>query len=155
MCLAAIKENLIKVDAEHGIAYAKRFANRPMGCFNRKGYRVATLHYNGKRTQIKIHRLIWIAINGLIPEGYMIDHINGNKADNRISNLRLADALLNSQNRRSYRNENNPAARITKNIADAIRLLHQEVKSYRKVADRFGVSRSLVAQIVRGELWKC
>jgi len=34
-----------------------------------------------------------------------------------------------------------------------VRALHQKIKSYSRVASTYGVSRSLVAQIVRGELW--
>ncbi len=33
------------------------------------------------------HRHIWRQLKGEIPDGYEIDHINGNKHDNRIENL--------------------------------------------------------------------
>ena len=37
----------------------------------------------------RINRLVWIAFNGEIPEGYDVHHINGNKEDNRLENLQL------------------------------------------------------------------
>lgn len=43
------------------------------------------------------HRVIWKMVHGDEPP--MIDHINRNRADNRISNLRAADATVNSRNR--------------------------------------------------------
>ena len=46
-----------------------------------------------------LHRLIWMWHNGSIPDGFYIDHINGNKADSRIENLRLATKSQNMQNR--------------------------------------------------------
>jgi hypothetical protein len=37
----------------------------------------------------RVHRLIWEAFNGTIPDGYVVDHINGDKKDNRLENLQL------------------------------------------------------------------
>lgn len=45
------------------------------------------------------HRLAWLYVYGSMPQG-MIDHINGDRTDNRICNLREASAHLNQQNRR-------------------------------------------------------
>jgi hypothetical protein len=45
----------------------------------------------------KAHRLAWLYVYGSWPKG-LIDHINGNKADNRIDNLRDVFADGNSQN---------------------------------------------------------
>jgi hypothetical protein len=44
------------------------------------------------------HRLIWVMHYGEDPSG-MIDHIDHNRANNRISNLRAANYTINAQNR--------------------------------------------------------
>lgn len=44
------------------------------------------------------HRIIWEMVNGPIPAGAVIDHINGNAKDNRIENLRLATISQNGLN---------------------------------------------------------
>lgn len=36
-----------------------------------------------------LHRLMWTAFNGEIPNGYEIDHIDGNKLNNSLYNLEL------------------------------------------------------------------
>jgi hypothetical protein len=50
---------------------------------------------NGKNYHL--HRLAWMFVYGVNPVEH-IDHINGNPADNRIENLRLATRSLNMQN---------------------------------------------------------
>ena len=45
------------------------------------------------------HRVIWLLTTGAFPtQGLEIDHINGNKADNRIINLRCVTRTVNQRN---------------------------------------------------------
>ena len=59
------------------------------------GYRVIRVF--GRRYYA--HRLAWLYVYGKWPDN-QIDHINGNKDDNRITNLRNASSCQNNQNSR-------------------------------------------------------
>jgi hypothetical protein len=54
-----------------------------------------------ERKSYRLHSLIWIWHNGEIPNGFVIDHINQDKTDNRIENLRLATRRQNATNCKS------------------------------------------------------
>lgn len=58
-------------------------------------YRMKTCKVSGRHYA---HRVLWTTFNGPIPEGMQIDHINGDKQDNRLSNLRLVSNRENSMN---------------------------------------------------------
>lgn len=49
------------------------------------------------------HRLAWLFVYGCMPEN-SLDHIDGNKANNRIANLRLATQTENAQNQWARKN---------------------------------------------------
>lgn len=70
-----------------------RFIGREAGSINHHGYRRVNL---GK-TKLHAHQIIWLMIYGELPP-CEIDHINGERDDNRLDNLRIASQQQNQQN---------------------------------------------------------
>ena len=50
-------------------------------------YKEARLCREGKVRCHLVHRLVWEAFNGSIPEGYHVDHMDNNPSNNRLDNL--------------------------------------------------------------------
>lgn len=68
---------------------------RKYKCSKRKnGYCCVTVNYK----TFYVHRLVWEAFNGEIPDGYEIDHKNTVRTDNRLENLRLTTPKENRNN---------------------------------------------------------
>ena len=73
----------------------QRKDKKVVGSLNPKGY--VTTRLNGK--YVGVHRLIYCMVHGQMPD--VIDHLNHNPSDNRISNLRDVTHAENLRNRSS------------------------------------------------------
>lgn len=66
-------------------------------------------NYNLGRKHFLVHRVVWEAFNGPIPQGYDIDHIDGNPSNNSLNNLQAITHRENILKRNidySYRSKN-------------------------------------------------
>jgi hypothetical protein len=96
-------KKILSYDKESGEFYwatprPKIRVGQKAGYTGGKGYRYIEINAR----QYAAHRLAWAYVNGYWPKD-QIDHINRNKSDNRISNLREA---TNGQNRANSKTSN-------------------------------------------------
>ena len=76
-------------------------AGRPAGYIDAGGYRSMSV----KNKNYFAHRIIWLFVYGEFPSGE-IDHIDGDKLNNRLSNLRNVTHQTNVENVRAARSHN-------------------------------------------------
>ena len=65
---------------------------------HRDGYLVVHLRKDGKMYYKLVHRLVCETFIGEIPKGYEIDHIDTNRLNNNINNLRIVTRKENANN---------------------------------------------------------
>ena len=65
------------------------------------GYERISISINGKRKTLYSHRLAWFFTHGELPEE--IDHINHDRACNKIENLRACSLVENRRNKSSFK----------------------------------------------------
>lgn len=90
-------KSLVSYNPENGEfeRLVKRSHNAGCGSVNTHGYVVISL----LNKPYYAHRLAWLYCHGEMPKG-QIDHINGDRSDNRLENLRDASVEINQQNLR-------------------------------------------------------
>ena len=76
------------IDIEKGTIYSLKH-KRYIGSIDKDGYVQITPPKGYKHKGL--HRIIWVIVNGDIPEGYDVHHIDGNKLNNSIYNLELVE----------------------------------------------------------------
>lgn len=79
-----------------GRGIKKRKAHDVAGYLDKeKGY--FSVAFNGKA--VRVHRVV-LVLHGFSVTGKQVDHIDGNRQNNRFENLRLADAVANARNQK-------------------------------------------------------
>ena len=71
---------------------------KSIGRISNTGYMRIGICVNGKKKKCHSHRFIYECFNGLIPAGLVVDHINRDKLDNRVENLRVITQRENNLN---------------------------------------------------------
>lgn len=125
-----------------------------------KGYAQATLSYLGKKYYVGVHRLVALAFIPNLQNKPEINHIDGNKLNNCVSNL---EWVTESEN---VRHAFNTGLRKTcygnrKLTDDDIKFIKDTYKNRtsrfwgkKKIAEDLGISMSAIDFIIQGKTWK-
>jgi hypothetical protein len=135
------------------------------------GYHLVNLHKNGKGRRRRVHQLVMRAFVGEPRKGEEVCHGRKRSADGSccdwLSNLSYGTKKKNlgRDKRRDgtlLRHEKHPSAVLTNEQVAEIRKLYESTKdlpvgprrwSQERLAAKFGVTRSTVGLILRGETW--
>ncbi|EPH67001.1 HNH endonuclease domain protein [Enterococcus faecium 13.SD.W.09] len=118
---------------------------------NSWGYEIVNLKLKDVTKTKQIHRLVAESFLGWREPKWQVNHIDGNKLNNELSNLEWLTA---KQNRQHAVNNGLIASgkRLTEREKNAImHLVHVESMTYQSVASAFNISRRTVARIINLE----
>ncbi|WP_027949855.1 HNH endonuclease signature motif containing protein [Haliea salexigens] len=91
-----------------------KFKGMAAGGIGVNGYIYIGISVNGVPVTLSAHRVVYMISEGVEPQGE-IDHINGDRADNRWANLRVVDRLENNKNMAKYKNNSSGVMGVYRN----------------------------------------
>jgi hypothetical protein len=83
----------------------RRYGSEIKGCIQNRGYKYFQVQRDGKRINKLFHHLVAEQFIGERPDGLVIDHIDRNKLNNNVNNLRYISHAENLQNTDKYRSD--------------------------------------------------
>ena len=130
-----------------------------------RGYLKVSFYVNGKYKKFFIHRLVMIHFNPIDNmENLQVNHINGDKSDNRIENLEWVTPSQNTRHankkgkghQMSQNGESNSMSKLT--TEQVIEIIKETNKPNRrtdqKISEDYGVTRKTISNIRNNITWK-
>ncbi len=135
---------------------------------NNLGYETIGLTINSKTINYRVHRLVAEAFIINYSQLRCVNHLDGNKTNNSVSNLEWCSYSDNSKhayhnklnlsmkiNRLSEKGELNPNSKLTQKEVNEIRDKYVPFKySTKKLAEEYKVSQSCIKHILNNSSWK-
>lgn len=128
--------------------------------YSAHGYPKVSLCLKGVSKGFLVHRLVAIAFLPNPEDLECVDHLNGIKYDNRLSNLEwvskgtnnLRATITNGRRNRKQRRSGKPAIN-GEAVVHICRLIDLNILTYRQIADIYGVGEDTISSIASGRSW--
>jgi hypothetical protein len=124
------------------------------------GYPVVELHVSNKRFRRSIHTLLALTfITENIPEGYEVNHKDGNKLNHTLDNLEIVTRQQNVQHAWetglvNNKGLNSKSRKLDYEVAEIIRQEYSYYNTtYVELVQRFYVSIATISRVINNKLW--
>jgi hypothetical protein len=150
-------EGLYEVSSEGRVRNKRGLLLKPR--MSNCGYARVALSKKRAYTHISIHRLVLLTFVGCPADNMECRHLDGNRTNNRLSNLQWGTKLENAQDRISHgmqvRGARVAIAKLNDRKVQIVKwILARGVMSQQKIADLFGVAQTKISAIHTGQTWK-
>ena len=146
----------------NGDVISGKYKRKLATCLDKDGYvKVSLTSTDNKRHLYSVHRLVaenFMPVDNM--ENLQINHIDGNKQNNDISNLEWCDCVYNIHHAikiglRQYEGSGNPSARLSDDdVREIVRLRNEEQYMFKDIAAKFDVSVGAIERIMYGRTYK-
>lgn len=137
--------------------------SKPTGKFlspgrQKSGHLFVNFSVGNKQTLRRVHVVVLTAFKGPRPKGLVCRHLDGNPANNNVSNLEWGTPQQNSDDRklhgRSNKGTRHGMAVLNDRIVIEMRAIRRHLKwTFKKIGQVYGVNRKTASRAVTGEYW--
>jgi hypothetical protein len=137
-----------------------RFAGKvcaKKGQVQRNGYLLDSFWAGKKHVYMNRHRIVWVYFKGPVPANKQVNHINGNKLDNALSNLELVTASENIKHaykigKLCQKGEKNNGAKLTDQDVLVLRCARIGAQiRHKDLASIFNITKSYSVHLCKGK----
>lgn len=136
----------------------KEYTDRPWFICDRadgKGY--LYISFRGKR--VKAHRVAYALYHNAHLGDFEINHIDGNRLNNKKENLELCDAVRQSKHAydcglNSFRGEKHHKAKLSEDAVLKIRKRFSSGESFKEIASSYSVTKECIRYVCVRHTWK-
>lgn len=135
----------------------RRCGNRMLAVTKVSGYDAVNLAKSKGARCHYIHLLVLTAFRGPCPDGMEARHLDGDRSNAKLSNLRWATHLVNVGDMERHGTkiigQDRTQAKLNDRKVREIRHLRRRGWKYKELAHKFGVCQSLICGVARGNAW--
>jgi len=139
----------------HGLVKEEKLQKLKCSSANKNNHRMIRL--GGRKGNWKlVHRLVYEAFNGKIPDGLVVRHKNDVADDNRIENLTIGTQKDNMGDRKRLGNQPYGEKLWNSKLTDdGVNYIFENYpsKTQKQISKELGVSRRAVGMVLSGETW--
>lgn len=145
--------------SEYGDIYSLKTNKILKSNLDKDGYKEISLQLNNhKRQSFRIATLVMVTFGNCPPDNILdatIDHIDGNRLNNHISNLRWLERSENSSIRRVKPNGENNGSHILneKQVIEICELIKENKMSLKQIAVLYNIDKTTISNIKRKKTW--
>jgi hypothetical protein len=122
------------------------------------GYLNTELNWKPQIRKVRVHTLVAEHFIKKPKDNYWVNHIDGNKLNNNVTNLEWVEPSYNCFHARqiglnNHKGSNHTHSKITEAQVKEIRSLAKE-KTHKEIANKYGLNRRNVGDIINRVTWK-
>ena len=123
-------------------------------------YSTVSIYYKNTRLTTRVHRMVAETFLNNVDSALEVNHIDGNKQNNRVDNLEWVTCSENNQHaldtglRQNLKGENHNNAKLTdEQVLEIKYLLELKKHSQQEIADLYGITQGPISAINKGLTW--